>query len=1099
MAGQKATRIPTSLDRMREGQVDVNKLYALNRHRNVPVQIASTVGSGGGAASVPGTAEFLEKAGDSMIGPIAFFQRNTTVDLADNSIDVGPNSGTFTSYITVAHGGDDDLDTIFNASFTGQKLYLQNVGVGELRLNQGDVANGGNIITPDGTDFTMSPPNVTGGQQIVTLIFDPTISPSAGIEGAWRIIDSRPLRDVIHASADVDQTANFAVGDHLELNSVVDTVQSGITVSTGAGQAQGIFSNLRGARSYVLNSEIRAGFANNAGDMIVSWFDITAGVFIGTVARLYANPGTQRENVQPQAIAVFSPVVDSQVELRIVSSTVATDIFFASDDGASRGSSYALITEAFGTGTAATQGGGGGITFPILYPKNNLGTIGFISQTIDMSATDSHVTEFTANGDVEITFINVPADTFNHTGEIIMIQDGTGGHALTFSQTINQPVVIDTTPNARNIISFQSNEGGTSFDVFTATSGGGGGGGGGDFLQRNLSNMVSPTVPPVDLNMNNHSIFGVIDLDFDGAGSEIRGLVTLKFTTADPDRQINTVFPDFIRYNIEEPPPASSRGHLFSVGSIAGASVIAQFRQDSGGNLELNMNSNRIQAPREIRFNGVFDETIGDNTAGIGADITGNFMRYNNPDLGTHLFSIDGTTEFVIGQGVITAFTKRIESVVDPIAPQDVATKNYVDTTTPGATRELDNLTTTAINADLVADLIAGFNLGTVSTAWVNAFIDRLRFINTTGASIGDFAINRVAANTFFGGSPESLVLNTTAGGGIIFTANGSPQVIIDINDVDLRENNLINLPFIDMESDTTNTAFLSFRDTGLSDGQSIDTRTYNGRASNGAEVTYASVDVGATETNIGSQVGFHKIQTTNFGFLGGLELEQTFANWNFKNFDAGAGIDINFRHVTDPLPGVIQLVRKSYISNDTSLTERDYAVEIYERFDTTAGSIDGTYRVRLPVANVLRTFFRLNDAGNGLIDIERDMDFNDNLIDNLREYVMTDPSSNVVARVRGLAPAFAYEVRLQPSTNFLITDDGSPRYEFQSTLAIHNFSGTILRNQTDMFEQNDILANPSTPDPGRARTFVFNDGAGNQELRIRFDNGTVKTIATDV
>lgn len=1094
---QKASRIPTSLDRLQENQIDTKKLFALNRHRNVPVQIASQAGSSGGAASTPGTAEFLEKAGDSMIGPIAFFQRNTTVDVSDASIDVGPDSGTFTSYITVAHGGDDDLDTIFNASFTGQKLYLQNVGVGELRINQGSVANGGNIITPDGTDFVMAPPNTTFGQQIVNLIFDPTASTDAGVQGAWRIIDSRPLRDVIHASATVDQLANFAVGDHLEFNSVVDLVQSGITVSTGVGQAQGIFSNLIGGRSYVLNSEIRMGFANNAGDAIISWFDLTAGVFIGTVARNYANPGTQRENVQPQAIAVFSPLVDSQVELRIVASAVVTDVFFASDAGASRGATYALITEAFGTGTAATSGGGGGITFPILYPKNNLGTIGFISQTIDMSASDSHVTEFTANGDVEITFINVPADTFNHTGEIIMIQDATGGHALTFSQSINQPVVIDTTPNARNIISFQSNEGGTSFDVFTATSAGGGGGGGGDFLQRNLSNMLSPTVPPVDLDMNSHTIRGVIDLDFDGAGSEIGGLVTLKFRTADPDRQINTVFPDFLRYNIESVGGAS-RGHLFSVGAIAGAAVIAQFRQDPSGVNELNMSSNQIRSVKDIRFNGIFDEDIPVNVAGIGYDITSNFLRYNTLTAGAHVFSLAGVTEFLIGENIITAFNKRIENVTDPLAPQDVATKNYVDTAGAGANTELSNLTTTAINADLTPDLIGGFNLGTVSTAWINAFIDRLRFINTTGASIGEFAINRVAANTFFGGSPESLVLNTTAGGGIIFTANGSPQVIIDINDVDLRENNLINFPFMDMESDTTNTAFLSFRDTGLSDGQSIDVRTYNGRNSINAEVTYASVDVGATETTSGSQVGFHKIQTTAFGLLGGTELEQTFANWNFKNFDAGTGMDINFRQVMFPLPAGIDLVRKHYIANDTSVTERDFAVEIYEIFDDTAGSIDGTYRVRLPVANVLRTFFRLNDAGNGLIDIERDIDMNNNKLDEVREITINDLSAVRQGLIRGVS-GLGIEFRLEDTADYVLTDAGGVVYQYNNTLFTHTFSGTVLRSQCDFFDQLQVLANPSTPAPGFARTFIFDDGAGNQELRIRFDNGTVKTIATDV
>jgi len=54
------------------------------------------------------------------------------------------------------------------------------------------------------------------------------------------------------------------------------------------------------------------------------------------------------------------------------------------------------------------------------------------------------------------------------------------------------------------------------------------------------------------------------------------------------------------------------------------------------------------------------------------------------------------------------------------------------------------------------------------------------------------------------------------------------------------------------------------------------------------------------------------------------------------------------------------------------------------------------------------------------------------------------------------------------------------------------------MQLDTDFLDLNDVTSNANTPGGGFARLFVFDDGSGNQTLRVRFDNGVVKDIADD-
>jgi len=80
--------------------------------------------------------------------------------------------------------------------------------------------------------------------------------------------------------------------------------------------------------------------------------------------------------------------------------------------------------------SAGTGGLGGTFGFPILYPKENLGTQnGVIDLALNQS--DGHYKQITLDGDASLTFSNLPPSTNGFKFYVLTIQDGTGGHVYT--------------------------------------------------------------------------------------------------------------------------------------------------------------------------------------------------------------------------------------------------------------------------------------------------------------------------------------------------------------------------------------------------------------------------------------------------------------------------------------------------------------------------------------------------------------------------------------------------------------------------------------------------------------------------------------------
>jgi len=81
-----------------------------------------------GGSTLQGVAGYLPTAGDTMIGPIAFFPRLQAIEAEDNSLDISRERGdTFTSRVIVSAVSETLLDYIHGAAHAGQKLELQGV------------------------------------------------------------------------------------------------------------------------------------------------------------------------------------------------------------------------------------------------------------------------------------------------------------------------------------------------------------------------------------------------------------------------------------------------------------------------------------------------------------------------------------------------------------------------------------------------------------------------------------------------------------------------------------------------------------------------------------------------------------------------------------------------------------------------------------------------------------------------------------------------------------------------------------------------------------------------------------------------------------
>jgi len=259
-----------------------------------------------------------------------------------------------------------------------------------------------------------------------------------------------------------DQTANIAVNNHIEFDTKDE--DGGIVLQTGAGQADGIFE-LLGGRKYYLQASLRPEFSGTTGQLEVAWFDQTNSAQIGSRAKYEAMDHSGNDANQPTAAALFTPTTNVLVKLEILSVT-------ALDALANEYCLANLFEIALGGVVLGGGGGGGsGVTFPITPSINDHGNVGTVTEDINIGASTGHVHKLTLTGNPTLTFSNPPSSGVQMEFEIEFVQDATGGRTITHPASVAETVTISTTASATTIITYRTNDNGTTYHAIPALRG----------------------------------------------------------------------------------------------------------------------------------------------------------------------------------------------------------------------------------------------------------------------------------------------------------------------------------------------------------------------------------------------------------------------------------------------------------------------------------------------------------------------------------------------------------------------------------------------------------------------------------------------------
>ena len=118
-----------------------------------------SVGGDAPSSSSPGEGIYVKKAGDVMLGPLAFDPE--VLAISGGVLDISKELGRFKPRIIMSaeSGSADDLDFIKGAANAGQILHLQTVAGQTITVKHDTSGNGSggfNIRTPDALDFVMT-------------------------------------------------------------------------------------------------------------------------------------------------------------------------------------------------------------------------------------------------------------------------------------------------------------------------------------------------------------------------------------------------------------------------------------------------------------------------------------------------------------------------------------------------------------------------------------------------------------------------------------------------------------------------------------------------------------------------------------------------------------------------------------------------------------------------------------------------------------------------------------------------------------------------------------------------------------------------------
>jgi hypothetical protein len=385
---------------------------------------------------------------------------------------------------------------------------------------------------------------------------------------------------------------------------------------------------------------------------------------------------------------------------------------------------------------------------------NVVGSVSTGTTTIDLSASNAHSTTMTATGNSTLAFSNYPSSGNQIEWEVEITQDSTGTRIISMPSEVIEDPGIATTADTTSVITFRTNDGGTTVHVVallnaspSLTSAG---------ATKELDNLTT-TALNTDLHMGTFDIDGLDRLLFSQTSGSTIGTTETGLTSNSAGG---------LDVNIK-----SGGSYTYTIG-------------DSTIRLQVNANTVVSQS--------LYPVSSGSDTLGASGvewftghiltltSTTGNITNIVSGGAGNGMTSI-GHLDFIDNLATPSASLSLYTDGTDILANTGGSVKNLSDIGSgTGANQQLSNLSgTVSVNLDLIPNQATGGNLGSSTSGeeWYNLFSRRVTFPASTSLGASDYTFGRVSTDVKY---------NVPTGSTHIFTVNGSTQLTITSAELNL-------------------------------------------------------------------------------------------------------------------------------------------------------------------------------------------------------------------------------------------------------------------------------------------------------------------------
>lgn len=292
--------------------------------------------------------------------------------------------------------------------------------------------------------------------------------------------------------------------------------------------------------------------------------------------------------------------------------------------------------------------GSSALSFPITPTINDHGNVGTVTEDIDLSLVTGHVQKLTLTGNPTLTFSNPPASGIQMTFEIEFVQDATGNRTVTHPASVSETVTISSTASTTTIVTYRTNDGGTTYHAIPALRGS-------ININSNFLPLAGGTMTG-DINMGTNDLTNVLSLgmlgDIGMAGNDIDMVAgTIKNFLG----WTNAVGQTFV---------SDANGSTWSL--PAGDAYLMNI----AGAPELTVNASTVD---------VHDKAINSYIGWVGAvgqalTVDGTGATFDLPTGDQYIFSINALDEFIItsvGVSILNSATFQ-DTSADPSAPGEI-------------------------------------------------------------------------------------------------------------------------------------------------------------------------------------------------------------------------------------------------------------------------------------------------------------------------------------------------------------------------------------------------------------------------------------------